>query len=191
MAKFTGIIGGAGDVQFRKFLGTSPDAAKPVPHGQYRCRVTKGEMQISSKGNSGYRLTFEIVGGEHQGRKLWKTYYFTDNARAYSRGELAKFGLVDEGHFTDPFPGDKVIHCTVFVTVTASDRGEQNEVQRIADIVIQGPSGGSSSATPAPQKPAPKKPGGAKGTTKNPATKNPATKNPTTKKPTDKKGGSK
>ena len=183
MAKFRDIIGGAGDGQFRKFLGTSTDAAKPVPHGQYRCRVTKGEFQTSSKGNEGYRLTFEIVGGEHQGRKLWKTYYFTESARAYSRGELAKFGLVEERHFKEPFPGDKVIHCTVFVTVTASERGEANEIQRITDIDIQGPSGGSSSATPAPQKPAPKKPGGAKGTTENPK--------PATKKPTGKKGGSK
>lgn len=153
MGRLTDLFGKPADDQFKKFLATSTDAAKPVPHGEYRCRVAKGEHHTAGSGNSGYRLTFTIQDGEHAGRKLWQTRFFTDAARETSRRELAKFGLVVETDFTAPFPGDKVIDCTVFVAVTTSERGEVNDVQRVAGIVIQSPSAGTGRAKAARMKP--------------------------------------
>ncbi|WP_020476357.1 hypothetical protein [Zavarzinella formosa] len=182
MGKYSNILGGGGNDQRKKFFETPLEGIGPVPHGKYRCRVTKGENWQSAKGTDGYRLTFEVIEGELTGRKFWKTYYFTEAALAYSRVELAKFGIVEEHHCMEPFPGDKAIQCTVFVIVSASERGEQNDVARITDIIIQGTSDGM------PSKTSHAKPAKTKGTT---AQKRPANQNPSRTKSKDRKRGDK
>jgi hypothetical protein len=44
----------------------------PIPAGQYPAVITDSEMKPTRSGNGSYlQLTFEILEGEHRGRKLW------------------------------------------------------------------------------------------------------------------------
>jgi hypothetical protein len=45
---------------------------KPVPAGKYRAQIVKGEWKENKKKNGRYlELVFEIVKGDHSGRRVW------------------------------------------------------------------------------------------------------------------------
>ena len=45
---------------------------EPIPAGKYVAIITDSETKTTKSGNRSYlELTFEIVEGEHKGRKLW------------------------------------------------------------------------------------------------------------------------
>ena len=43
------------------------DDLKPIPSGEYRCRVINGELFNSKGGTPGYKLTLDVSDGEHAG----------------------------------------------------------------------------------------------------------------------------
>lgn len=47
----------------------------PVPEGDYQLTVTDAEIKDTKAGTGKYvKLTLEIVGGEHEGRKVWQLF---------------------------------------------------------------------------------------------------------------------
>lgn len=44
----------------------------PIPAGEYICVISEEEMKMTRNNNGQYlKLTFEIIEGEYQGRKIW------------------------------------------------------------------------------------------------------------------------
>lgn len=69
----------------------------PLPDGEYLAVITESQEKANSKGTGSYvKLTFEIIEGEHTGRKIW-TQLNLDNpsltAMKIARSELAAICL--------------------------------------------------------------------------------------------------
>jgi hypothetical protein len=104
----------------------APDA-KPIPPGRYRCRLTDGELVQSKSNTKGYRLTFTVDEGEHKGRRIWLTLWFTSAAMRFAKRDLAKLGVRDLHALDAPLPHGFL--CDVQVALRADDAGsERNEV---------------------------------------------------------------
>ena len=77
---------------FKKTWDTTEAAEefKPLPAGTYRCLIAGGEMFISSKKSTpGYKVKFEVTGGELAGRRFWHPVWLTDKALSMAKAELA------------------------------------------------------------------------------------------------------
>ncbi len=99
----------------------------PLPRGEYRCRVTDGELVTSKSGTPGYSLSFAVDDGEHKGRKLWHTAWLTPAALPMTKRDLAKLGVTSLDMLESPLPAGFV--CDVKVAVRADDDGvERNRV---------------------------------------------------------------
>ena len=45
---------------------------KPLPEGRYEAVITDSDVKATRAGNGSYiQLEFEVVSGEHRGRRLW------------------------------------------------------------------------------------------------------------------------
>jgi len=47
------------------------DDLKPIPAGDYRCRILDGTLFNSKGGTPGFKLAFEVCDGAHAGRRVW------------------------------------------------------------------------------------------------------------------------
>ena len=104
----------------------STDAAgdyDPLPAAVYAADVLKGELGESRSGKPVYKVTYAVVGGEHDGRRLFGDLYLTPAAMAYAVRDLSKlFGrrpTADD--LQAPFPPG--VRCRVRVERRTSDSG--------------------------------------------------------------------
>jgi len=51
-----------------------------LPAGRYTLKAEDAEVKSSSKGNSMIAITFKVVGGDYNNRKLWHNFTLTDKA---------------------------------------------------------------------------------------------------------------
>src|SRR5262245_45142743 len=65
----------------------------PLPPGEYIARIVHGELSESRRGTPGYKLTFEVLEGEHLGRRFWHDLWLTAAALSMSKRDLAKIGV--------------------------------------------------------------------------------------------------
>ena len=99
--------------------------------------AVEGELRQAKTGTDGYQLKFRVLDGEHAGRHLWKTCYFTPDAMRYSKRDLAKFGLDTSAKLKAPFEGGR---HEVRLTVRETDDGTQrNEVKAIDFLRLREP----------------------------------------------------
>lgn len=112
----------------------APDP-EPVPSGTYKVHVVHGKLFRSpEKGTRGYRLTFEVVEGEHRGRRIWDTTWITGPALSTAKRKLGALGFRGLEQVHDPLPEN--LFCTVQVTVRREDDGSLwNRVLTISDVV--------------------------------------------------------
>lgn len=104
-----------------------------LPRGNYRCRITDGELVESKGGTPGYQLVFTVDDGEHKGRKLWHTAWLTPAALPMTKRDLAKLGVTSLDMLDRPLPAGFV--CDAKVVVRADDDGvERNRVSSF-DVV--------------------------------------------------------
>jgi hypothetical protein len=146
--------GGARDELARQF--NEAEAAGdmlPLPRGDYRCRITDGELVTSKGGTPGYTLTFTVDDGEHKGRRLWHTAWLTPAALPMTKRDLAKLGVTSLDMLDRPLPAGIV--CDVRVVVRADDDGvERNRVSRFDVMeVLADPTGDDDFASPLPATP--------------------------------------
>jgi hypothetical protein len=70
----------------------APDFA-PLPAGEYRARIIRGELFNAKTGTPGYKLTFEVTEGEHAGRRFWHDLWLTPAALPMTKRDAAKLGV--------------------------------------------------------------------------------------------------
>jgi hypothetical protein len=123
----------------------------PLPRGNYRCRVTDGELVTSKGGTPGYTLTFTVDDGEHKGRKVWHTAWLTEAALPMSKRDLAKLGVTSLDMLDRPLPAGFV--CDVKLAVRADDDGaERNRVVSFSVVeVLADPTADADFASPLPE----------------------------------------
>lgn len=123
----------------------------PLPRGNYRCRVTDGELVTSKGGTPGYTLTFTVDDGEHKGRKVWHTAWLTEAALPMSKRDLARVGVTSLDMLDRPLPAGFV--CDVKLAVRADDDGaERNRVVSFSVVeVLADPTADADFASPLPE----------------------------------------
>jgi hypothetical protein len=124
-----------------------------LPRGDYRCRVTDGELVTSKSGTPGYVVTFTVADGEHKGRKLWHTAWLTPAALPMSKRDLLKLGVTSLDVLERPLPAGIV--CDVRVVVRTDDDGvERNRVVSFSVVeLLADPTGDDDFASPLPATP--------------------------------------
>jgi hypothetical protein len=122
----------------------------PLPRGEYRCRLTDGDLIASKGGTPGYQVVFTVDDGEHKGRKLWHTSWLTAAALPMSKRDLAKLGVTSLDMLDRPLPVGIV--CDVKVVLRVDDDGvERNRVVSFDVVeVLADPTGDDDFASPLP-----------------------------------------
>jgi hypothetical protein len=118
---------------------TAADEFGPLPKGSYVCLAVRGEFSSAATGTLGYGVEFKVIEGEHAGRRLWRTWYFTPAAMAYTKRDLGKFGLDSKDKLTAPFPADRMVFKVTVSLRTGDDGTERNEVKQIELLRVQEP----------------------------------------------------
>jgi len=130
----------------------APDFGCPIPPGKYIAHVKDGELFSARTGTAGYKLTFEIIEGEHKGRRCWYDIWLTDAAKKQAVRDLRKLGIHGKEQLEKPIP--RWLRCEIRVGLQTSDQGEeQNRVRAFEVIGIDPPE-------PEPFAPAPPQGGG-------------------------------
>ena len=115
----------------RQFEGAEPAAEySPVPAGTYEVDFIHGELCSSQTGSTGYVCQFVIAKGEHQGRRLWHTFWLSERAIPYSKRDMEKLGITSLKQCEEPVrPG---VYCMVNVVVRTDDGGTpRNRINKI------------------------------------------------------------
>jgi hypothetical protein len=122
---------GWGDVQ------PAPERG-PVPPGRYVARVAEGALFNAKKETPGYKLTFEILEGEHKGRLCWYDIWLTDKNKRNAVRDLMKLGIDAKPKLEQPLP--RGIRCEIRVALRRSEQGDEfNEVKEFAVVGIDPP----------------------------------------------------
>jgi hypothetical protein len=105
------------------------DDLEPLPAGTYDCLVGGGALFTSRNDTPGYRITFEVLDGEHAGRTIWHEVWLTQAALAMAKRDLGKLGVTRLEQLERPLPAG--IRAAVSLAVRRDDGGaERNRVVR-------------------------------------------------------------
>ena len=112
------------------------DDLKPIPSGEYRCRIIDGSLFNARSGTAGYKLTLEVLEGEHAGRRLWHDIWLSEAAVSLAKRDLGKLGVSDPEQLERPLPDGIVIDARV--ALRRGDSGEEfNRVTRFDVVGIE------------------------------------------------------
>jgi len=122
----------------------------PLPRGEYRCRVTDGELVTSKSGTPGFQLTFTVDDGEHKGRRLWHAVWLTAASMRLAKRDLGRLGVTSLDQLDRPLPPGIV--CDVKVALRVDDDGvERNRVVSFRVVaVLADPTADDDFASPPP-----------------------------------------
>ena len=99
------------------------DDQKPIPSGEYRCRVVNGELFTSrSKSTPGFKITLEVLDGEHVGRRVWHDVWLSEAALAMAKRDLTKLGIEHPSQLERPLPEGIIIAAKVASVATMTAR---------------------------------------------------------------------
>jgi len=114
----------------------------PIPGGIYSARVVRGECCTTKAGGEAYRLRFAITEGEQAGKTVIRTWTFSPKALAYSKRDLAPFGLTTSAKLLSPFPeaGREYLVRLVVALQRGDDGIERNDIKQITLLrVVESP----------------------------------------------------
>ncbi|MDA0284587.1 MAG: DUF669 domain-containing protein [Planctomycetota bacterium] len=140
MGKLTDILsaGDGGNIHDLWNSTTAADDFAPLPAGKYVCRLKSGELGTSRSGKPEFTLQFEVLEGDHTGRKVWHSLYLTQAALPMAKRDLGKLGIKSLEQLESPIP--KGIRCAVQVARRKSDDGsEHNRVRSFEVLGIDPP----------------------------------------------------
>lgn len=105
----------------------------PLPAGMYTARVVSGTVSRTKKGDDCYRMVFEVTDGEQRGRRVSRTWVFSERAVTYAKRDLAAFGLTTTKQLLEPFPPTgREVYVRLAVALQRGDNGSEfNDVKRI------------------------------------------------------------
>lgn len=110
----------------------------PIPSGEYRARVVNGELFTAKSGTPGFKLTFEVLDGEHAGRRVWHDVWLSDAALAMAKRDLSKLGIEEFSQLERPLPDGIIVAVSVRLRKN-DDGGEYNRVARFEVVAIEPP----------------------------------------------------
>jgi hypothetical protein len=111
---------------------------KPIPAGEYRCRIIDGALFNAKSGTAGYKLTLEVLEGEHAGRRLWHDVWLSEAAVSLAKRDLGKLGVTSLEQLEQPLPEGIVIDARV--ALRRGDNGEEfNRITRFDVVAIEPP----------------------------------------------------
>ncbi len=112
---------------------------KPIPPGEYRCRVMEGALFNAKGGTPGYKLTLEVREGEHAGRRLWHDIWLSEAAISLAKRDLGKLGVTSLEQLERPLPEGIIVVAKV--ALRRGDSGEEfNRITRFEVIAVEPPS---------------------------------------------------
>jgi hypothetical protein len=118
---------------------------RTVPRGDYRCRIVRGELNITRAGKLEYVLTLEIGEGEFADRRLWHHLYLSsDGAIRQSLPDLKELGIDCSSpaailaQLDRPLPQGITVQARVVVH-RDDDGMERNKVREIRLVGIEPP----------------------------------------------------
>ena len=130
----------------------------PIPAGKYVAIIVESTMKPTKSGNGQYlELQYQIVDGEHKGRRVWSRHNLTNpNAKAVeiARGELS--AICRSCGVLQPRDSSELHNLPICITVKVSRRndgdGTANEISAWAkkDAVTGAPQQKTGTATGAP-----------------------------------------
>jgi hypothetical protein len=94
---------------------TPADERKPLPAGEYRCRLLEGSLFNANSGTPGYKLAFEVIEGEHAGRRVWHDIWLTEAAMPMAKRDLARIGIERFQELDRPLPEGIIVSATIRV----------------------------------------------------------------------------
>jgi hypothetical protein len=115
----------------------APDLA-PIPPGDYLCRCLTGELFQSRQGTLGYKMSLEIIEGDHINRRLWWDCWLTPAALPMAKRDLAKLGVTRLDQLEQPLPPGILLRCRV--VLRRDDNGdERNRITRFEAAGVEAP----------------------------------------------------
>ncbi|HEY2841805.1 MAG TPA: DUF669 domain-containing protein [Pirellulales bacterium] len=129
------------------------DDFAPLPAGEYVARVLRGEpFNGKSNGTPGYKLTFRVLEGGHEGRQFWHDVWLTEAAVPMAKRDLANLGVTSPEQLDKPLPPG--IRCKVKLTLRRDDDGtEYNRVKTFTVLGIDAPEADPFAPADNPQSP--------------------------------------
>ena len=100
MQKLSDILANGSADSLRKQWGETEAAGEfdPLPAGEYVARIIGGELTTAkTKGTPGYKLTFRVLEGEHEGRQFWDDIWLTPAALPMAKRDLTQAGRFGVG----------------------------------------------------------------------------------------------
>src|SRR5262245_40680631 len=92
---------------------TAAEELKPLPGGEYRARILKAELFAAKSGTPGYKITFEVLDGDHRRRKFWHDVWLSAPALAIAKRDLSKLGITNPSQLERPLPEGIVVVALV------------------------------------------------------------------------------
>lgn len=127
--------GGNGNESWRQIWDevTAAQQYDALPSGLYEAEPTKREMFKAKSGTPGLKVTWRVVAGECEGRRVWQDLWLSAKALPYTKRVLAELRMTSPD---DPLP-DGVI-CAVQVAKQQNDQGTAyNEVKRVKFLRVE------------------------------------------------------
>jgi hypothetical protein len=113
----------------------STDAADdlgPLPPGEYRCRIIDGRVFTAKTGTPGYKITFEIIDGEHAHRRAWFDIWLSPAAMGIAKRELFKVGITRLDQLEQPIPSGML--ATIRVVLHRDDDGTERSRVKVFKV---------------------------------------------------------
>ena len=127
--------GGAESLRARWEQTEAAPEYSPVPAGTYQALARRGELVNAQTGTPGYRITFEVIEGDHAGRMLRHDLWLSEAAIPMTKRDLAKLGIASLEQLEQPMP--QGIRCAVRVVLRRDDDGiEFNRVHSFAVVSV-------------------------------------------------------
>src|SRR5262249_27049802 len=111
---------------------------KPIPAGDYRSSIIDGALFNAKSGTTGYKLTLEVLEGEHAGRRVWHDVWLSEAAISLAKRDLGKLGVTSLEQLEQHLPEGVIIDARV--ALRRGDNGEEfNRVARFDVVGIEPP----------------------------------------------------
>jgi hypothetical protein len=110
----------------------------PVPSGRYVARIIEAVLFNAKTATPGYKLSFEILDGEFQGRRCWYDIWLTDKNKENAVRDLKKLGIDCKDKLEQPLP--RGIRAEIRVVLRRSNDGDEfNDVKEFTVVGIDPP----------------------------------------------------
>jgi hypothetical protein len=133
--KLSDLLGDNDRERLAKLWDETPPATDfgTLPAGEYIARVIDGTCRTAKTGNTGYKLTFQVLEGEYAERRFWHDLWLTEAALPMAKQALTKLGVTSLGQLDQPLP--RGITCRVQLTLRRDDDGREHNRVRSFEVI--------------------------------------------------------